>query len=57
MIVLRVIGWLMIGAALVCAGSEIVASLQDGRWTPLTAGEIWFRLHPFSLNLSQAVVK
>jgi len=57
MLVVRVIGWLLVGAALLCAGAEIVASLQAGQWTPLAAGELWFRLDPFSLNLSQAVIQ
>jgi len=57
MLVLRVIGWLLLGAALLCAGAELVGSLENGRWSPLTAGEVWFRIDPFSLNLAQAVIQ
>jgi hypothetical protein len=53
----RLLGWLLVGAALLCAGSEVVASLQAGGWMPTAAGELWFRLDPFSLNLAQAVVQ
>lgn len=57
MLLFRVIGWLLVGAALVCAGAEILASLQAGQWTRLAAGEVWFRLDSSSLNLSQAVIQ
>ena len=57
MVVLRVLGWLLVGAALLCAGWEVVGSLQAARWTWLTAGELWFRLDSSSLNLVQAVIQ
>jgi hypothetical protein len=57
MMVLRLIGWLLLGAALLCAGGEALASLQAGQWAPTAAGELWFRLDPSSLNLSQAVIQ
>lgn len=55
--ILRIFGWLLVGAALLCAGSEVVASLPAGRWMPTAAGELWFRLDSSSLNLTQAVVQ
>jgi hypothetical protein len=57
LVLLRILGWLLVGAALLCAGAETVASLQAGGWMPTAAGELWFRLDPFSLNLAQAVVQ
>jgi hypothetical protein len=57
MVLLRIIGWALIGAALLCAGGEALASFQAGQWSPTAAGELWFRLDPFSLNLSQAVIQ
>jgi len=57
MVLLRVVGWGLIAAALLCAGWESVASLQAGQWTPTAAGELWFRIDSASLNLSQAVIQ
>jgi hypothetical protein len=52
MVLLRIIGWALVGAAFLCAGGEALASFQAGQWSPTAAGELWFRLDPFSLNLS-----
>lgn len=57
MIVIRLIAWLLLLATLVAVGAELVASLQAGQWTPLAAGELWFKTHTESLNLSQAVIQ
>ena len=32
-------------------------SLERSGYRVIAAGELWFRLHPYSLNLSQAVVQ
>jgi hypothetical protein len=57
MIVIRVLAWLFLLATLVAAGAELIASLQAGTWTPLTAGELWFKTHVYSLNLAQALIQ
>jgi hypothetical protein len=57
MLLFRIIGWVLIGIALLCAGGEALASLQAGQWSPTAAGELWFRLDSASLNLSQAVIQ
>jgi hypothetical protein len=53
----RIIGGLLVAAALLALGAEIVASVEAGAWRPLALGEVWFRLDVGSLNLTQAVIQ
>ena len=55
--VLRVIGWLLIAAALVFLGRDLLAWHQGGQWAATSAGKVWYGLSPGSLNLLQAVVE
>ena len=57
MIVLRVIGWLLLLAALVALGWDIFNWIQDGHWLATPTGKAWYRLSPGSLNLMQAVIE
>lgn len=57
MIIVRILAWLLLLAALVAAGAELIGSLQAGTWTPITAGEVWFKTHLYSLNLAQAIIQ
>ncbi|WP_169569496.1 hypothetical protein [Sneathiella limimaris] len=38
-------------------GSELLLSLRAGEWTPQLLGQLWFELHPESLNLTQAIIQ
>ena len=57
MLVGRLIGWLLIAAALVALGADALASLDAGdlRLDPL--GAVWFKIDVASLNLAQAVIQ
>lgn len=57
MAVCRLIGWLFLGAALLLIGAELVRSLEAAGWASLALGELWYRLDPGGLNLTQAVVQ
>lgn len=57
MIVLRLLGWLLLLAALAVAVHDGLAIVQDGQWRLLAAGELWFDIDPASLNLAQAAVE
>ena len=57
MIVVAVIGWILILAALAVAAWEAIAWFEAGIWRPMPLGEVWFRLAPESLNVSQAVIQ
>ncbi len=57
MIIGRIIGWLITAVALMAAGAEVVAALEDGGYRGLAIGELWYLLDRESLNVSQAVVQ
>jgi len=57
MLVLRLLGWLLIIAALAVLASEAWAWHQNGTWRMTQAGKLWFDLDRSSLNLAQAVIE
>ncbi|UEM03095.1 hypothetical protein JL101_024485 [Skermanella rosea] len=65
MVVLRVIGGVLLLAGLAALGwdlwqwSQMGSQMAAAGGSPhlSAAGELWFRLHPGSLNLTQAVVQ
>ncbi len=57
MIVLCVLGWALALSAGFVLGAEVVSFAGTGKYHIIAVGELWFELHPGSLNLSQAVVQ
>ena len=57
MTVLRVIGWLLIAAALILLGRDLFGWYSTGHWETSSAGKVWYSLAPGSLNLLQAVIE
>ena len=57
MVVLRVIGWLLIVAALLALGWDIFFWIHDGRFAFQPAGAAWYRVLPGSMNFIQAVIE
>jgi hypothetical protein len=57
LVVLRVIGWLLVLAALIALGWDIYHWIHDGHWLATPAGKTWYQLSPGSLNLLQAVIE
>ena len=57
MVVGRVIGWLLILAALGVAGWELFVFFQGGPYQTLSLGRLWFKIAHSSLNLVQAVIQ
>ena len=55
--ILRVIAVLLLIAALVAGGIEVVQWIMNGQYDSLTAGELWYMIHRGSLNLTQAVIQ
>jgi hypothetical protein len=51
-----ILGLVLLALALLALLYEIVAATSGG-YRPIAAGELWFTLHPYSLNLSQAVTQ
>ena len=44
-------------AALGALAYEVMAALHQGSWRMIALGEIWFKLHPASLNGAQAGIQ
>ena len=55
--VLRVIGWLLIAAALILLGRDLFDWYSTGQWQTSSAGKVWDSLAPGSLNSLQAFVE
>ena len=54
---LFMLGLVLLGLAALALIYEVIATASTGGYRTIAAGEFWFRLHPYSLNLSQAVVQ
>jgi hypothetical protein len=57
MVIGRLIGWLFLLAALAALGRDLFDWYRTGAFAPLVVGQLWFDLHPASLNLVQAVIQ
>jgi hypothetical protein len=53
----RIIGWMLILAALILLGLDLLDFYRMKVFDPLAAGELWYSAHRGSLNLAQAVVQ
>lgn len=51
------LGIALLALALIAFIFEALMALHEGGYRVIAAGELWFRLHPYSLNLSQAVTQ
>ena len=57
MSVRRTIGSVLLFVALMILGAEFLRALENGSYTVLALGEIWYQTDSDSLNLLQAVVE
>ncbi len=57
MIVCRIFGWILVLAALGAIAYEVMAAVNAGSWRMIALGEMWFKLHTASLNISQAAIQ
>lgn len=53
----RVLGWVLILAAVAVLGADALTALESGDFVPRPAGQLWFQIDPGSLNLVQAGVQ
>lgn len=51
------LGILLLVLALLALLYEVISGASGGGYRMVAAGELWFKLHPYSLNLSQAVTQ
>jgi len=56
-IICRVIGSILLLAAIAAAGYEAFTAFEAGSWRSIALGEIWFKLHAASLNGAQAGIQ
>ena len=56
MIVGRIIGWILLIAALAVLARDILASIDAGAITLIAAGELWFHLHQTSLQVAEPAI-
>ena len=56
MIVLRVIGWLLIAAALLALGWDLFFWFHDGHFAPTPAGRLWYMVSPRSFNFAEHTI-
>jgi hypothetical protein len=57
-LIVRIIGWLLIAVALVVLGLDfLAASANETDFNMVPMGQLWFEVHPGSLNLIQALIE
>ena len=57
MILGRILGWVLLAAAIVTLGRDLVNWWYQGGWSFVPLGEIWYQLHPRSLQGLQPLVQ
>ena len=57
MIIGRIIGWIVVVAALPLLATDVLLWVESGYWAPLALGQLWFDLDPSGLSLTQAVIE
>jgi hypothetical protein len=57
MIVGRIMGWILVAAAIAIFARDIFAWIDTGIFSLVTTGELWFSLNSFSLNFLQAITQ
>lgn len=53
---LFILGLVLLVLAVAALAYELILATTEG-YRMIAAGELWFRLHPYSLNLSQAITQ
>ena len=53
----RFLGWLLVTAALIVLGRDVMHAAMGGPFRLSSLGSIWYALHPGSLNLLQAATE
>ena len=56
MIILRIIGWILVIAAVAIFARDILASIDSGTISMIASGELWFHLHQSSLQVAEPAI-
>ena len=54
---MKSIGWILVLVGLAALGYDVMILLDKGTFKMSVWGELWYELHPASLNLYQAVIE
>jgi hypothetical protein len=57
MVIGRLLGWLLLLAALAVLGRDLIAWHATGHFVPIATGQLWYDLDRGSLNLAQAAIQ
>ncbi|MEC8622263.1 MAG: hypothetical protein VXY05_04015 [Pseudomonadota bacterium] len=57
MLIIRLIGWIFVLAALIVLLIELRFWLSSGEWELIPIGQLWYQLHAESLNIAQAIIQ
>ena len=57
MIICRILGWILVLAALGAVAYEVMEALRSNGWRMIALGEMWFKIHAPSLNGAQAGIQ
>jgi hypothetical protein len=57
MLIGRIIGWLLVLAALVVLVADLIAWLDTRHFAPTAAGQLWFEISPGTLELAQPAIQ
>ncbi|MBM3572487.1 MAG: hypothetical protein FJX52_09040 [Alphaproteobacteria bacterium] len=55
--IVRIVGWLLVLAAIGLLVLDLLDLYRTGGFEPMAAGQLWYTTHVASLNLMQAVVQ
>ncbi len=57
MIIGRIIGWLLVLAALVVLVADLISGFDTGHFVFKTAGEVWYEISPSTILLAQPAIQ
>ena len=57
MIIGRIIGWLLVLAALVVLVADLIGGFDTGHFVFKTAGEVWYEISPSTILLAQPAIQ
>ena len=57
MLIIRLIGWIFVIAALIILLIELRFWFTSGEWHLNPIGQLWYQLHAESLNIAQAIIQ
>ena len=53
----RALAWILLVLAVVAAGRDALIYFQTGTYAPIALGQVWYAIHPSSLQLIQPAIE